>query len=57
VLPVFFIRLWSMVWFGNRGGARLINDLASREVLILGVSIGLGFVLGLTPGVLFWLLG
>lgn len=57
MLPVFFIRLWSMVWFGNRGGARLINDLASREVLILGVSIGLGFVLGLTPGVLFWLLG
>jgi NADH-quinone oxidoreductase subunit M len=57
VLPIFFIRLWSMVWFGNRGGARLINDLASRELLILGVSIGLGFILGLTPGILFWLLG
>jgi NADH-quinone oxidoreductase subunit M len=54
VLPVFFIRLWSLVWFGARGGAALIYDATAREALILTLSLGAGVAMGLCPGLLFW---
>ena len=54
VLPIFFIRLWSLVWFGARGGAARVYDATSREALLLTLSIGGGFALGLCPGVMFW---
>lgn len=52
-LPVFFIRLWAMVWFGLRSETRLISDLNLREVFVLSFAIGLGFALGFMPGLVF----
>lgn len=52
-LPIFFIRLWSMIWFGLRGGSSLIPDLDAREAFVLFFAIGLGFLLGLMPGLVF----
>lgn len=54
VLPIFFIRLWSLVWFGSRAGGARIYDASFREAAILGTAIGLGFLLGLAPGHLLW---
>lgn len=53
LLPMFFIRLWSLLWFGVRAGARSIPDLSAREVFILGFAIGLGALLGVMPGLVF----
>jgi len=52
-LPIFFIRLWSMVWFGLRSGVGTITDLSSREAFILFFAIGMGFLLGVAPGLVF----
>jgi NADH:ubiquinone oxidoreductase subunit 4 (subunit M) len=52
-LPIFFIRLWSMIWFGLRSEAGLVVDLNLREAFVLSFAIGLGFVLGLMPGLVF----
>jgi NADH-quinone oxidoreductase subunit M len=54
VLPVFFIRLWSLVWFGARGGVSRIYDVSVREALVLGLSLGGGLFLGLCPGAVLW---
>jgi NADH-quinone oxidoreductase subunit M len=53
-LPVFFIRLWSLIWFGARGGSARIYDVTSREALILGLSMGGGALLGVCPGAILW---
>jgi NADH:ubiquinone oxidoreductase subunit 4 (subunit M) len=53
-LPIFFIRLWAMVWFGFRSEPRLVLDLNLREVFVLSFAIGLGLLLGLMPGLVFW---
>lgn len=52
-LPIFFIRLWAMVWFGLRSESRLVADLNLREAFVLFFAIGLGFALGLMPGIVF----
>ncbi len=52
-LPIFFIRLWAMVWFGFRSESRLVLDLSLREVFILSFAIGLGLLMGLMPGLVF----
>lgn len=54
ILPIFFIRLWSLVWFGSRAGSARVYDLTSREVVVLAPAIALGFALGLAPGLLLW---
>lgn len=54
ILPIFFIRLWSLVWFGARSGAVRVYDATAREALLLSLSIGGGVVLGLCPGLMFW---
>lgn len=54
VLPVFFVRLWSLVWFGARGGAGRIYDATGRETLVLTSAIAGGVILGLCPGQMFW---
>lgn len=52
-LPIFFIRLWSMVWFGLRSEVRLAVDLNLREAFVLSFAIGVGLALGLMPGLVF----
>lgn len=52
-LPIFFIRLWAMVWFGLRSDARFISDVSMKEAFILTFAIGMGFLLGLMPGLVF----
>lgn len=42
-----------MIWFGLRSDVCLIADINLREVAILSFAIGLGFVLGLAPGLVF----
>ena len=54
ILPVFFIRLWSLIWFGSRHGGARIYDATARESLILSFALGGGVALGLFPGLLFW---
>ena len=54
VLPVFFIRLWSLIWFGSRGGAPRVYDATAREALLLILALGGGVGMGLCPGLLFW---
>jgi formate hydrogenlyase subunit 3/multisubunit Na+/H+ antiporter MnhD subunit len=54
VLPIFFVRLWSLVWFGARAQAALVYDLSAREAMLLGLSLGASVGLGLAPGLLFW---
>lgn len=52
-LPIFFIRLWAMVWFGIRSDGRYIFDLSTKEAFILAFAIGLSFLLGVMPGLVF----
>ncbi len=52
-LPIFFIRLWAMVWFGLHTDVRYVSDLTAKEAVILGFATGLGLLLGLMPGLLF----
>jgi NADH-quinone oxidoreductase subunit M len=54
VLPVFFIRLWSLVWFGARGGGAKVYDVTGREALVLISALAGGLILGLCPGLMFW---
>jgi formate hydrogenlyase subunit 3/multisubunit Na+/H+ antiporter MnhD subunit len=54
VLPVFFVRLWSLIWFGSRSSGGVVYDLTRREALLLGLSVGGSFVIGLCPGLIFW---
>jgi len=53
-LPVFFVRLWSLIWFGARGAGRGAHDAPSREALLLSLSLGGGLCLGLCPGIVLW---
>jgi NADH:ubiquinone oxidoreductase subunit 4 (subunit M) len=52
-LPIFFIRLWAMIWFGLRSEVGLVVDLNLREAFVLSFAVGLGLALGLMPGLVF----